>query len=150
MSKSDVINDVYKHKQLVSQLMNIVICKLLERSLNHDNSKMEGVELEIFNQFSPLLAKSTYGSDEYSNMLKEMGVGLDHHYANNRHHPEHYPDGIMGMDLVDLVEMICDWTASASRHNDGNILMSIDKNQERFHYSDELAQIFKNTVKRFE
>lgn len=54
------------------------------------------------------------------------------------------------MNLIDLIEMICDWKASMLRHNDGNILTSIDKNQERFGYSSELAQIFKNTVKIFE
>ena len=150
MSKTDVINDVYKHKVLVSQLIDIVICKLLERSVNHDNSKIEGMELEIFNQFSPLLAKSVYGSKEYNDMLAEMHVALEHHYAVNRHHPEHFANGIRDMDLIDLVEMICDWKASTTRHNDGNILLSIDTNQKRFNYSDDLAQILKNTVRRFE
>lgn len=46
--------------------------------------------------------------------------------------------------------MICDWKASTMRHNDGNILTSIDKNQDRFGYSSDMAGIFKNTVKLFE
>ena len=31
----------------------------------------------------------TYGSDEYKACLTEMKPALDHHYAANRHHPEH-------------------------------------------------------------
>jgi len=30
----------------------------------------------------------TYGSDEYKECLKQMGVALRHHYLHNRHHPE--------------------------------------------------------------
>jgi len=54
------------------------------------------------------------------------------------------------LDLIDLIEMVCDWKASTLRHNDGNILTSIDKNQDRFGYSSDMAGCFKNTVKLFE
>ena len=53
-------------------------------------------------------------------------------------------------DLIDLIEMVCDWEASTLRHNDGNILTSIDKNQDRFGYSSDMAGCFKNTIKLFE
>lgn len=79
-----------------------------------------------------------------------MGVALEHHYANNRHHPEHHKDGIRGMTLVDIVEMFCDWKAASMRHNNGDMLTSIEKNKERFKYSDELEQIFKNTMRILE
>lgn len=150
MSKYETMCDTYKHKQLVNKFINIVVSKLTERGINHDNSKLEEFEADTFTEFTPKLASSTYGSDEYKQFLKEMKPALDHHYANNAHHPEHYPNGIKDMTLIDLMEMICDWKASTLRHNDGNILISIDKNQERFGYSQELAQIFKNTVKMFE
>lgn len=136
MTKHETMVETYKHKQLVNKFLNIIINKLTDRAVNHDNSNK--------------LAGCTYGSDEYNQYLKEMKVALDHHYANNAHHPEHYPNGIKDMTLIDLIEMICDWKASTLRHNDGNILISIDKNQERFGYSQELAQILKNTVKLFE
>ena len=75
-----------------------------------------------------------------------MKPALDSHYADNPHHPEHYDNGIKDMDLVDLIEMICDWKSATLRHNDGDIYKSIELNQKRFGYSDELKQIFKNTV----
>jgi len=130
--------------------MNLIISQLINRALEHDSSKMVDPELDVFTEFTPKLATTSYGSEEYKSFLKEMEVALKHHYGNNRHHPEHFPNGIKDMDLIDLLEMICDWKAATFKHNDGNILLSIEKNQERFGYSSELSQIFKNTVKLFE
>jgi len=150
MTKYETMCDTYKHKQLVNKYMNQVIKSLSERAINHDNSKLEDVEVDIFTEYTPKLSKSTYGSEEYYQFLKEMKPALDHHYAKNLHHPEHYPNGVKDMTLIDLIEMICDWKASTMRHNDGNILTSIDKNQDRFGYSSDMAGCFKNTVKLFE
>lgn len=54
--------------------------------------------------------------------------------------------GLHGMSLLDLVEMLCDWKAATLRHADGDIRRSIEINQKRFGYSDELKQIFLNTL----
>jgi len=43
--------------------------------------------------------------------------------------------------------MICDWKAATMRHADGDISQSVEKNQERFKYTNELKHIFNNTVK---
>jgi hypothetical protein len=150
MNKFETMCETYKHKQLVNKLINEVINKLSTRGITHDDSKLGDIEVDIFTEYTPKLATCKYRSEEYNQFLKEMKPALDHHYAKNRHHPEHFPNGIKDMDLIDLIEMICDWKASTLRHNDGNILTSIDKNQERFGYSSELAQIFRNTVKLFE
>ena len=136
----------YEHKQNVSKFISFILHDLIIRSIYHDDSKLESPEVEIFTEYTPKLANSTYGSDEYKQFLKEMKPALDHHYANNSHHPEHYDNGIEDMDLVDLIEMVCDWKAATLRHNDGDIYKSIELNQKRFGYSDELKQIFKNTV----
>jgi hypothetical protein len=62
---------------------------------------------------------------------------------------KNFENGIQGMNLVDLVEMICDWKAATLRHENGDIFKSIEMNQNRFGYSDELKQIFINTVNDF-
>lgn len=111
---------------------------------------MKSPEVEAFAEFTPKLAGSTYGSPEYEAFRAAMKPALDHHYARNSHHPEHYPDGINGMDLLDLVEMFCDWKAAGERHNDGNILKSIEKNATRFEMSPQLVRIFTNTAKLFD
>lgn len=54
------------------------------------------------------------------------------------------------MNLVDIIEMLCDWKAATLRHADGDIYKSIEINQKRFGYSDELKSIFINTIKCIE
>lgn len=141
--------DTYNHKNKVSELGNMTIKELLDRFQNHDNSKLEDSEAYIFAKYGPLLKHTTYGSDEYKQYLKEMNIALEHHYSNNRHHPEHHENGVSDMNLIDLIEMIVDWKAASLRHNDGNIIDSIEYNQKRFGYSDELKKIFINTIEYF-
>jgi len=149
-SKEECIKDTQKHINQVGACIDEVVSELLIRSVEHDKSKLESPELELFTEYTPKLAECTYGSDEYKEYLKGLKVALDHHYANNSHHPEHFPNGVRGMNLIDLVEMFCDWKAATMRHNDGDLNRSIDINQKRFNISDDLTQIFKNTVSLFD
>jgi hypothetical protein len=138
------------HINQVRKFLRMCGHDLVERGEYHDQSKLREPELSTFVEFTPKLKHSTFGSDEYKGFLKEMKVALEHHYAHNRHHPEHFRDGINDMTLIDLVEMLCDWKASSMRHNDGNILKSIDINAERFGISPQLARILRNTLSLFE
>lgn len=78
-----------------------------------------------------------------------MEPALDHHYANNSHHPQHYENGVDGMDLFDIVEMFFDWKAAGERTKDGDIFKSININKERFGLSEQLVKIFENTARKF-
>jgi hypothetical protein len=144
-SKKDTLDHINQVRNFMEQLE----IDFSHRRMGHDYSKLVEPEKAIFDEFTPKLKDSTYGSDEYKSYLCEMGAALTHHYANNRHHPEHFINGIKGMTLVDLCEMICDWKAATLRHANGDILKSIEINQERFRYSDELKQILLNTVKEY-
>jgi len=148
-TQKDCIRDTKEHISQVREFMLIFAQELIKRALDHDQSKLENPEVDIFTEYTPKLKHSTYGSDEYKTFLSEMQVALEHHYANNSHHPEHYKNGIRGMDLADIVEMICDWKSATMRHADGDITKSIEFNKGRFNYSDDLEQIFKNSVKMF-
>jgi hypothetical protein len=146
----DSEQDTRKHISKVWGLGEDVI-KVLDFNLtNHDDSKLNSPEKETFDKMTPLLAGCTYGSEEYNGYLKEMEVALDHHYEFNSHHPEHWKHGVQGMSLMNILEMLIDWKAATLRHDDGDIMKSIDINQKRFHYSDELKQILINTVKEME
>jgi len=149
-SKYDSKEDTEKHIQRVNELLTVFGDFLPERGKMHDQSKLGDVEKPIFDEVTPKLKELTYGSDEYKEQLKTMQKALDHHYAENRHHPEHHSDGFKGMNLVDIVEMLCDWRAATERHADGDIKKSIEINQERFGYSDDVKQIFLNTVELFD
>ena len=139
-----------QHINLVRILLRKAAVELLQRGEVHDLSKFSPEEVEVFTEFTPKLRGSTFGSEEYMGFLRDMKPALDHHYANNRHHPEHFgEEGIDGMNLFDVLEMFIDWTASTRRHADGDIAKSIEINKKRFGMSDQLAQIFRNTVRDF-
>lgn len=146
MSDYDSRPDTYAHIQQVQRLLNRVVRDFIRRSEGHDQSKLVSPEVEVFDNFTPLLAASTYGSEEYKGFLAAMKPALDHHYAVNSHHPEHYPNGIQGMNLLDVLEMLCDWKAATLRHANGDICKSIEINQGRFGYSDELKRLLLNTL----
>ena len=145
----DSYQDTIDHKSKVYEYISVLKKHLINRGVSHDDSKLQYPEKEIFDDVTPKLKTLTYGSDEYKEQLKEMDIALKHHYENNSHHPEHYENGILDMDLIDICEMICDWKAASERHSDGDIMESISINQKRFKYSDELKQILENTVKRY-
>ena len=149
MSTYDSRRETLVHSQRVGELVVAVVKELLDRSTCHDRSKTEPPEVEVFDEFTPKLKDSTYGSDEYKGYLEAMGEGLAHHYASNRHHPEHFVDGVNDMTLVDLVEMLADWKAATERHADGDLGRSLAIQAERFDLSDQLLAILSNTADHF-
>ena len=138
-----------KHIHTVRKFIFAVIEMLEERAAVHDQSKLKSPEAEVFEEYTPKLAGSTYGSDEYKKFLREMKPALDHHYQKNRHHPEHHKQGVYDMNLVDLLEALCDWKAATLRHEDGDIVKSIHINAKRFKLTPEITRILLNTVRDF-
>lgn len=143
--------EISQHITRVRNLLNTMSWELLRRGELHDLSKLQTPEIEALTEqrLKKSQAKITYNSDEYKAGLKELESALAHHYANNRHHPQHFKNGVNGMNLVDLFEMFCDWKASSELHNDGNLRMSIEENANRFGMSPQLVQIFENSVDLF-
>lgn len=138
--------DTWAHIREVRDRLDQVIDDLILRGARHDLSKLEEPELSIFNEFTPKLKESTYGSDQYKEYLVEMGEGLKHHYAVNDHHPEHFYMGVHGMNLLQMTEMLCDWKAATMRHDDGDLRSSIEKNAKRFGYSGEITNLLMRTA----
>lgn len=141
--------DTLNHIEEVRRRMDQVIYNLNDRSYAHDKSKLESPELEVYDEYTPKLKNTTYGSDEYRAHLDGMGKGLAHHYKYNDHHPEHFSGGIYSMNLVQLMEMLCDWKAATMRHADGDLGLSIDQNAERFGYGDYMRRLLLNTAEYF-
>ena len=124
-----------------------VICDILkERSKNHDKSKLEDFEKPYFDENTENLAKEVYGSEEYKKSLEKLKPALEHHYKVNSHHPEHYENGIDGMNIYDIIEMWADWNAAVKRNKDGDIRKSLEINSRRFNLSNQLINIFNNTI----
>lgn len=143
----DSTTDTKNHIERVRELLREAIHQLNERALHHDKSKLEEPEKSAFDYATPRLKGSTYGSDEYKGFLAELKPALDHHYAANSHHPEHYANGVDGMSLLDVLEMLCDWKAAGERHADGSIERSLRINRERFGIGNQLQSILENTAR---
>ncbi len=146
--KYDSTEDTLQHIYMVQILLRQIAQQLNERGKVHDKSKLEEPEKSEFDRLTPILKDLKYGSPEYQDSLNELQIALDHHYKHNSHHPQHYDNGIDGMDLLDIVEMFCDWKAATMRHKEGNFEKSIDINKNRFNMSEQLVNIFENTRKR--
>ena len=147
MKAYDSTKDTLKHIKRVKFYIKNCVKELYKRAKLHDDDKIHNrTEKALFDEFTSKLKNCTYGSDEYKSNLESLKPALKIHYMNNRHHPEHFTNGINDMNLIDLLEMICDWKASSERHADGDILKSIEINQKRFGYSDDLKNILVNTA----
>lgn len=175
MSDYDSRPDTHTHIGEVRTRLLQVVRDLLSRADDHDRSKLVEPEVAVFDEFTPKLRDSTYGSDEYKAFLDGMDEGLKHHYRVNDHHPEHfvdgdpvaiysasYPDsawrqgslctdrsGVHAMNLVQMIEMLADWKAATLRHADGDLGRSIEQNAERFGYGDEIQRLLLHTAAYF-
>ncbi len=143
----DSTDDTLEHINKVQVRVAEVQANLDTRAAVHDRSKLQEPEKSVFDRMTPVLRTLTYGSDEYKASLVEMGEGLKHHYAANSHHPEHYPNGIAGMSLLDIIEMVADWKAAIERVKDGSMEQSLPINFQRFGIDPQLAAILENTVR---
>jgi len=174
---NDSEQETRAHIARVGELLDLVRDRLRARGIVHDESKLGPVEKPIFDRVAGKLKGLTYGSDEYKSSLKELGPALEHHYANNSHHPEHYQKqvciicfaeysanfvgycdrcangtftkepNIAGMSLLDLIEMLCDWKAAGERHADGSMARSLEVNRDRFKIEPQLQSILENTAR---
>lgn len=145
----DSTKDTLEHIEKVRGFLSDVQGNIAGRSLLHDGSKLESPEKEMYDEYKPKIAETEkefgYGSPQYEEVVRAMGEALRHHFAVNSHHPEHYPNGINGMSLLDLIEALADWKAASQKSGQP---LNIDANKRRFGMTDQLAEILANTVKQ--
>lgn len=139
--------DTVDHIKKVRDNLFVVRNKLEHRANVHDASKLEEPELSGFAEMQGAFKNKAYGSPEYMATIALFKPIVDHHYQHNRHHPEHWPNGIDDMSLLDIIEMLADWKAAGERYKNGNLLQSIEINVNRFNFSDQLTAILVNTAK---
>lgn len=145
----DSAADTAAHVAEVAKNISIFVSELVKRAGSHDQSKFGSEEKPAFDSLTPRLKQLTYGSEEYKTSLREQKPAIDHHYQNNQHHPEHHKNGVNDMNLVDLLEMLADWFAATKRHENGDILKSLEINTERFEIGAQLHWILENTIREF-
>ena len=138
-----------RHRARVYELMRKFADELVQRGLAHDMSKYEPEELIPLARMQDLIDReghAQYGTAEYKRRTDLLGDMTAHHYAANSHHPEHYENGISGMDLLDLVEMFLDWKAASERGGDS--VLRLIPAREKYQISPQLFHILRNTADR--
>lgn len=143
---SDGYNRLHRHVETVRSYLGACIRELITRQEQHDQSKFEEPELSAYLSMAHV-RHLEYGSNEYWAELKKIDHALVHHYSKSRDHVEYHERGYRGMTLIDLLEMIVDWKSATLRTESGDIFRSIEINQQRYGYSDELKDILANTAR---
>jgi hypothetical protein len=142
--------ETMRHILTVRALLTEAVGELVARARAHDASKLSDPEVASFAKHTDNLAKLEYGSDEYRAELRQMKPAIEHHQANNPHHPEHHEDGVLGMDLFDLLEMLIDWKAAGLRHETSSMEHSLTVGVKRHDIPNSLEVILWNTIPAIE
>lgn len=148
MGQIDTEEYIKGHIARVRKHINTFVLLLHKRALLHDRSKLEEPELSWWKAMDRE-PRYPYGSKEYKEKVARWKKVFDHHYKHNRHHPEHYENGIYDMTLVDLVEMLCDWLGYKDVMTVAEAITVCEQQMERYHFTDELRAIMTNTLLRY-
>lgn len=144
-----------RHRALVRELLTACAAELVNRGVVHDESKFDPIEQGPLDEMQRLIETEgnvPFGSPEYEARKALLGPMLEHHYAKNSHHPEFYHsdhpdgDGVSGMDLFDLVEMVMDWKAASERGAES--AMNLTFLVEKYEIAWMLESVMRNTAKR--
>lgn len=148
--KQEATKFVKQHCHRVFYLLCRLATEVTQRGSTHDEDKLVGDFAQSFLKGVFVFPKLEYGSEEYKQALEEIRPAVENHYAKNRHHPEYFADDVSGMNVVDLMEMVCDWKAASERQDGGSIEKTLEVNSKRFNLSDDLLSIIKNTLELLE
>jgi hypothetical protein len=136
---SEYVADLIQHKRWVAEYMQIVANELFRRAVIHDNSKFSSEEFEAYEEAFPGLQKYAYGTDEFRAELRKIEPAIEHHYKAN------HLNGIADMDLIQVIEMVCDWLA-ASKRSQKDICQGLEINQRRFGIEQQVINLISHTV----
>jgi hypothetical protein len=141
----------WQHIHEVQKLLYAMQIELGRRALEHDQSKIfHSDECATYAEYIPKLQRIEYDSDEYRQCIREMESAVRHHQTNNRHHPEAHDGGVNGMNLIDVLEMLCDWKAATLYSENADLGRTLDIQRRRFGLSEQLVAIMTNTIPLFE
>lgn len=139
------IRDILKHKEKVRRRLLFLSNELRKRAEEHDNSKLRNPEIGYLIEMDRE-PRYPYNSPEYFDKMRRWQKFFDHHYANNRHHPDHFKNGILDMTLTDICEYLVDIISYYDEMHVNDAIDTIEKQQNRFGLGDQLSQILINTL----
>jgi hypothetical protein len=137
MTNTEKLSTLIRHIKMVEANCNLISRYTMEkdpefaiaiakRGRTHDLTKFDSLEFEN-------LWKGE----------KNFDIAIVHHHTHNRHHPEHFSNGIYGMDLLDLVEMICDVTARSQEFGTDVRIWLLNKAAIKYGYMNDSEMLLK-------
>ena len=125
----------------LAKIASALIC----RASVHDDSKLSKEQLDRYIARHQEIHHLQYGSPERDEVEAKYEYLIEAHHNEYRHHPEHFEHGIDDMNLVDVIEMLCDWAAAGA-----DIEQSLKLNQKKYCISPQLMTLIENTIKDFD
>ncbi len=112
---------VKKNLLLMDGYLGLSLESLSEAAEFHDLSKFREPERNAYKWMTWIYHCKKNGiTFTNSKYIQEIiTAGWQHHIKNNKHHPEAHQTPEVMSDL-DIVEMVCDWTAIAQENNEDN------------------------------
>lgn len=128
--------------------------ELLNRAAIHDESKFQEVEREPYVWITEFYRCKNKGiSFTYPPGVEERTRKASlHHVTTNRHHPE-FHDNPHDMTDIDIIEMVCDWTAMAQElgENNGSARGYAKKVVNiKWDFSDDQVKLIYDTIKKLD
>lgn len=129
---------VRKNLEKFENYQGLSIADLRIRGEIHDQSKFSAEEIEAYTYLNWSYHTQTPISQEHRDLISQ---GLKTHALQNLHHPEAH-NNVNDMSLLDLVEMIADWTAIAQENGKKSCLTWAQENLEKkWNFSDEKKEL---------
>jgi len=150
----DSTADTQDHIGKVQARVQECINNLTVRAARHDESKLAAPEKAGYDLLTRAMAGKVYGTDEYKTAMADVMTNpivkeaWHHHFTHNSHHTEYYEDGITGMSLLDIIEMLADWKGASERN--GPSELTIAYSVQRHKIDPQLAAILENTIRELD
>lgn len=90
-----------------------------------------------------------YGTPKYKEKLNRYKEVFQHHYKHNKHHPEHWSEYYCDMDLMDVIEMLCDWLGYKEDITLKEAEILVNQQCERYGFNDTFRHLLYNTLKNY-
>jgi hypothetical protein len=131
-----VLATMHRHLTFLKQGLMRIRHDLEQRGLMHDESKFSTNEFPGFTRINATAREHPYGSKEYKDSLSAERATIDHHTSHNSHHPEFF-DKPSDMGWLDIIEMVCDWSAANRAYGNTSWTKSLEINKNRFNFTEQ-------------
>lgn len=142
----DTLMEMLRHTKEVFARLEAIASDLRRRGILHDLTKFDELEFTTFCSTREKFKKADYGSEEYAECTRLAKPAVDHHYKNNRHHTGYHEKGILGMNLLDILEMVADWKAASKRSPNLTFKDSLPKAFEKYKIPEAIQEVILNTI----